>query len=99
MRPQRFGRLEVYIQLDLGRLLHRQVGGLLAFKNSTGVAADLTVKVGVVAAVTHQAAGGGEVAVVVNCRHAVALRQRAELLASSIEERVAADDHRASPEP
>jgi hypothetical protein len=39
------GSLEVQEQLDLGRLLHWQVGRLLAFENTSGVNSDETLRV------------------------------------------------------
>jgi hypothetical protein len=39
------GSLEVQGQLDLGRLLHWQVGRLLAFENTSGVNAGETPRV------------------------------------------------------
>jgi len=49
--PERLGSLEVDDQLDFSGLLDRQGGGLLAFENSAGVDADLTVRIGKTASV------------------------------------------------
>ena len=37
VEAERLGGLEVDDELELGRLLHRQVGGLLALENAVGV--------------------------------------------------------------
>ena len=42
----RFRGFDVDDELELGRLLDRQVGCLLAFENSAGIDADLTERVG-----------------------------------------------------
>jgi hypothetical protein len=54
------------LQLDLGRLLNRQVGRLLAFENAAGVDAGKTGRFGRTAAVAHQTAGRGELAILVD---------------------------------
>jgi hypothetical protein len=66
-----------------------------ALENLTGVDADLTIGVGKIGSVAHQAAGGGELAHSVNCRHRVAGRQRHDLSALASEKRVDADNERA----
>ena len=50
-------RLEVDDQLELGRLHDRQIGRLLALEDATGVDAGLTIGIGDVGSVAHQAAG------------------------------------------
>ena len=42
---ERLGGLEVDDQFELGRLHDRQVGGLRALKNATGIDADLTIRI------------------------------------------------------
>jgi hypothetical protein len=37
------GGLEVEDQFDLGELLHRQIGGVLALENATDIDADLAI--------------------------------------------------------
>ena len=46
--------------------------------------------------ITHQAAGGSEVAMLVDRRHGVACRQRGKLSGVAAEERIAANRERAS---
>src|SRR5882724_2127742 len=45
-------------ELELGRLHHGQVCGLLALENSSGVDADLTISIGNARPVAHQTARG-----------------------------------------
>ena len=52
---ERLGGLEVDDELDLGRLLHRQVGRLCAVENAPGVKADDPVGLDRAAAVADQA--------------------------------------------
>ena len=59
---ERLGGLEVDDQLDFGRLLDRQIGGLLALENPAGVDAGLAIGIGNARSVAHQAAGRGELA-------------------------------------
>jgi len=44
-QTQRLRGLEVEYQLELGRLLHRQIGGFLALEETTGVLADQTERI------------------------------------------------------
>src|SRR6516165_273487 len=60
---ERLGGLEVDEEFDFGGLLNRQVGRLLAFENSAGVAAGQTVRIWKAAAVAHQAAGSSELVI------------------------------------
>src|SRR6266436_406269 len=41
--PKRLGGLQVEDQFDLGELLHRQRGGILALENATDIDADLAI--------------------------------------------------------
>ena len=72
VEAERLGGLEVDDQLDLGRLLDRQVGGLLALENPAGVDAGLTVRIRKAGSVAHQAASRGELAKLVDRGHRVA---------------------------
>src|SRR5262249_23703312 len=54
--------LKIDDQLDLHRLLNRQVGWLLAHENAAGVDADLTVRVRNAVSLANQAAGHGVLA-------------------------------------
>src|SRR5262245_31411271 len=62
LEAKRLGGLEVDHQLERGRLHHRQVAGLGAVENLSGVNADLTICSRDAGAVADQAAGQGEFA-------------------------------------
>ena len=62
VEAERLGGLEVDDQLELGRLHHRQVGGLFALENPADVDAGLAISSGMIGSVAHQAAGIGEFA-------------------------------------
>ena len=83
---------------NFGRLLDRQVGRLLALENPAGVDADLTVHVRKTGSVAHQAAGRGELAILIDRGHRVAQRQCGELFALAIEEWIGADHERRLPQ-
>jgi hypothetical protein len=55
VEPERPSGFKIDDQLELGRLHYRQLGGLLAFKNSAGVQPDLLPRVSKAAAIAHQA--------------------------------------------
>ncbi len=55
---ERFGRLHVDHELDLGRLLYRQVGRLGAFEDLVDIAACTAVQIGYIGAVNDQSAIG-----------------------------------------
>jgi hypothetical protein len=67
-----FGRLEVDKQLDFRDLLDRQISRLVALDYASGIDASLTVRLRKTASITHQAAGGSEVARLVDRGHRVA---------------------------
>ena len=56
VRPSVLAVLRLMIELELRRLLDRQVGRLLALENSAGVDAGLTVSIVQIGSVAHQAA-------------------------------------------
>src|SRR5262245_7176308 len=93
---ERLGGLEVDDQLDLRRLLHRQVGRLFALENAADIDAGAKVRVSDAAAITHQAAGRGEFGILIDGRNPVAERQCGELFGSAGEETVGADHERVS---
>src|SRR5262249_22888549 len=95
VETDRLRSLEVDGQLDLCGLLHWQVGRLLPLKNPASVRAAQTVNVGTTASVTHQAAGGGQLAKWVDRGHRLAQRQCGQLFAPTSEEIVGADHKRA----
>ena len=87
VRPSALAVLRLMISSTLVGLLHRQVGRLLALEDAAGVDADQTVRLRNAASVAHQAAGRGELAILVDRGHRVAERQCGELFAPADEER------------
>src|SRR5215831_20454123 len=59
---ERLGGLHVDDELHFGRLLDRQLGGLLAFENSACIDAERAVRIQNGASVSHQAASGYKLA-------------------------------------
>src|SRR5262245_53727277 len=51
-------RLKIDDELEPGRLQHREIGRLSAFKDAAGVHADLTTHLELIGSVAHQPAGG-----------------------------------------
>src|SRR5215470_16871618 len=84
-QAERLGRLDVDNQLELGGLLHRQVGGFLAFKNATGVAAEQTGGYTKCATVAHEAPGRSEGSGLVDSGYRVADGQSSKILDSVAE--------------
>jgi hypothetical protein len=62
VRPRVLAVLKVD-KFKLGRLLERQINRFLAFENAPGINASLVVPMGEAAAIAHQTAGQGELAV------------------------------------
>src|SRR5260370_12406659 len=83
---ERLGGLHVNDELDFGRLLDRQLGGLLAFENSACIEAERTVRIQNGASVSHKAASGYKLAKLVDRGHPVANRQPGELFAATVEQ-------------
>src|SRR6516225_1136933 len=50
---EHLGGLQIDDELESGGLLHQQIGGLDAFDDATGIAANLAINVGEVGSVTH----------------------------------------------
>jgi hypothetical protein len=69
------GCLEIDDQLNLCRLLHGQVGGLVAFQYSASKNSGGAVGILDAAAVTHEAAVAGKLIVLIDGRHCVATRR------------------------
>src|SRR5215467_548621 len=65
---ERMGGRQIDDEIELGRLYHRQVGGLLAFQDTTGIDTNLPIGFGDAGPVAHQAAGFGVPAQVVDRR-------------------------------
>src|SRR4029079_11141579 len=89
---ERPGGLQVNDQFNFANLLDREVGGLVTLENPFGIDAGQAVSVGNVRSVTHQTSGRSKLAILENCRHGVAKRQRAKLFANAREERAGADN-------
>jgi hypothetical protein len=70
---ERLGRVEIDDQLELCRLLDRQITRLLALEDAIDVASGAPVPVDRVGAVGHQPAAGREVAIGVDRRQTVAV--------------------------
>src|SRR5260370_26067383 len=79
------GRLEVDEQLNFRRLLHWQVGRLLALENPAGVYAGLTVHVGNTASIAQQPTGSGELTPLVDRGQRVADGRCSKLLDPTVE--------------
>src|SRR6202035_841173 len=89
---ERFGGLQVENELEPGRLLHRQVGGLGTLEDVGGIDADLTKRVCEVGSVAHQPAGYDIITSRINRRNPVACRQGDKLHAAAAEEWVGSDE-------
>ena len=89
---KRLGGLEINDQLELRRLQHGQVGGLLALENPASVDADLTVRIREAGSVAHQAAGLGVLAQLINRRNFVACSKSRQSIAGEKEMRTTSDD-------
>src|SRR5262245_61271187 len=70
--------LEIDVQLDFSGLLHRQVGGFVAFENPAGIDASEAVCLSNVRSVAQQTSGHSELAIRGNRWHDVTNRQRGE---------------------
>src|SRR3984893_12375366 len=64
-QAERLGGLEIDHQLECGRLLDRQIGGLGALEDSSGVNADLTIDSREARSIADQAAGRDEFATLI----------------------------------
>src|SRR5260370_10245165 len=79
-------------------LLNGETARLRRAEDTTRIDAKLAVRIGVAGAVTHQAASRDELTILIDRGHCVPSRQRGELRAAAIEERVRSDHQRAGPE-
>src|SRR5215469_15930940 len=89
---ERLGRVEIYDQLEYGRLLHRQIGGLRTIEDTSSVCAGLAIGSRAARSIADQAARDCELALGIDCRNGTACCQRHELFALGVEERIAADE-------
>src|SRR5262249_21982543 len=98
-KTERLRGLHVDDQLDLRDLLDRQVRRPLAFEDAADVDSGLTIRIGNPGSVAHQAAGGHELARLVDRGHRVADGKLSELFDPSAEERIGADHEPSWPQP
>src|SRR5262249_50321382 len=91
-KTERLGGLKIDCQLEFGGLHHRQVGGLLPFKNSSGIDARLAVGMGNGGRVAHQAASRDGLAHLIDRRNPMLGRQRNKPLPVGVRERAATDE-------
>src|SRR5262245_40188144 len=69
---QRSRRLQVYDELEFGRLQYRQFGWLLTLEDSAGIVTDLTTRLREVGSVAHQPAGFDKLTLSTSRRNPVA---------------------------
>src|SRR5262249_27641535 len=94
---ERTGSFQVDVHFNFCcRLLHRQIGRLITFKNSPRIDSNEAMSVGNVDSVAHQTSGRRELAIQVDRRHRVLDRQRGKLFDMASEERIAANYQPAS---
>jgi len=66
VEPERAGGRQIDDEIELGRLYHRQIGGLLAFQDASGIDTNLAIGFGDAGPVADQAAGFGVPAQVID---------------------------------
>src|SRR5271165_3289081 len=86
-QAERLGGLQIDDQLEGGRLLDRQIGGLGALENLSGINAELAIYIGEARPIADQAAGHDGLTPCIDRRDRIARRQRQELVAMRIKER------------
>src|SRR6266487_6824895 len=84
---ERLSGLQVDRKLELGRLLDRKLGGLLAAQDAVDVGGCLPVLIGQINAIGYQAAVGDEVPEGISRRQAVPRSERDDQLAIAFGER------------
>src|SRR5205814_7944668 len=84
--PERLGGFEVDQQLEFGRLLDRQIGGLLALEDLPGINTGLAEHPGDARSKADQAAGDDETAEFTDHRNRMAECQGHELVVSATDE-------------
>ncbi len=77
--------LEVDRQLELRRLHHRQIGGLLTLEDARDVTTHQMIGLGEIGSVAGEAAGRGEIAAAINRWHRMPVRYGDECVAASEE--------------
>jgi hypothetical protein len=93
-QAKRLRSLEIDDQLELGRVLHRHVGRLLALEDAAHRLADLAVQSREAGPIAHQAASFDIFAPGVTRGQRMARRERDQLSAPGVEEWIGADDER-----
>ena len=91
------GGFEIDEQLELGRLVDRQVARVVALQNASDVDAVATIRIRQVVAVAHQAARRDVLAARIDRRDCVARREGDDLIAPVEVERIGRDDERRGP--
>src|SRR5262249_13995683 len=83
--------LDIYDELNFGRVLHRQVGGLLALENPPGIDRRLAVRIRQVGAITHEATSQDILPPGVDRRHPGTRRKRYYSFSLTVEKRFTGD--------
>src|SRR5215510_3549641 len=91
VESERSGRLQVDDKLEFRRLQDREVSGLGAIEDLTGIGADLTIHAHTIGVVAHQPAGFDSLATGIARGNSVVCRKRNKLDASAGEEHVTSD--------
>jgi hypothetical protein len=97
IEAKRPGRLQVDDKLEFGGLRDRQVGGLHAPEDSTGVDADLTIHVRNIGPIAHQPTGFDKFALGIGRGNPVMCSERHKLGGPASEERVGRDQESVGP--
>ena len=90
--PERLCGVEIDDQLKPRRLLDGQIGGFSAFEDLSDVNASLMIGTGEAGSIADQAASSDEFACKIDRRNGMACRQRHELLAPVVKDRVGSND-------
>ena len=93
-KAEGLGCVQIDDQFENGRLLDRQVGGLGALEDRSGINADLSIGRRKARAIADQAAGRGVFTDPIDRRNGMACRQRHDLPAPAIDEWFGGDNER-----
>src|SRR5262249_38102694 len=96
VEAERPGGLEIDHEVEPGRIDDRHVSWLFALENPARINAGLAISVRNAGSVAHETASGDELTIMIECRNGVAFRQRDQLLAPHIKERIGGDNKRSS---
>src|SRR5262249_15478786 len=97
LKPKCRRGLEVDDQLELCRLLDRQIRSLLPLENPASIGANLAITIQHAGSIANQATRLDEISQVIYCGHRVARRQRDDLFIAAVEERIVIDKKRIGP--